>query len=719
MVDTIFVVGFCSDKLAPELLPALCYALGVFSGLAIFPYVMARAGLGFKTLKKSKTPKKSLWEKTFGEARNAAAKYDPSRPRKLTSVELQAEEKIRSLKAEIAAASAQVKERKQLLDAARDRKKDSAFRYTPPVYETGKYEEAKQNLAKLKAKLDEVTAHHKNYTSMTDREYAQGIRPDLANAANGTTDYQKIKTAEIEIPVIAEDVLVYQGGELGSAYPDVTRLFYSKEAISDPDYLETVLRSPLQVQTHEKNTSEFNRGVDGWPLSAWWDEAERRTKVRGVLHGEDNVRYAEENRNQPNFGTSAYISFLEIDRTPGIAPNGKPYDAVVRKAVNNHIAILPNVRDPKNVILAMNAVREEEGETENASKDVKKWEAARKAYVDALKREGKSEADMYTSAGRSTPELKKLYDEFSRIHEQMASIPWQHGHNALSSPEESKLKDRLSDLHSKKDQVNRTLQVMPDDDRARTALRNIVSEIRAIEKKLGTTVYNEEESDMQDTKNVDVQKRQAADDAWRRELEKEFGKKAGEARYDSRGKSTPTLKRLYDAYVASQGKSTNANNQEKNMDYEEFKGHMNAYEKEKDSENQLVEKVTNAVLEKMNATKNEDKPSDEKPVEEKKEAGNADEKPPEEKKEEKEEAANALPSESMVKDFSDALGITFKTTPSLKELALVAGVNGAGSPAELIAALNAKRETLRKPVAASAQNSSGAPVSIDDLIKQM
>ena len=145
------------------------------------------------------------------------------------------------------------------------------------------------------------------------------------------------------------------------------------------------------------------------------------------------------------------------------------------------------------------------------------------------------------------------------------------------------------------------------------------------------------------------------------------------------------------------------------MDYDEFKGHMNAYEQEKDSENQLVEKVTNAVLEKMNASKNEDKPADEKPAEEKKEAGNADEG----------KAANALPSESMVKDFSDALGITFKTTPSLKELALVAGVNGAGSPAELIAALNAKRETLRKPAAASAQNSSGAPVSIDDLIKQM
>jgi hypothetical protein len=472
-------VGFGSGELVPELLPTICYAFGVLSGLAIFPYVMARAGLGFKTLKKQKL-KPSLWQRTFGEARNAAA---------------------------------------------------------------------------------------------------------AAAVVNGTTDYQKIKTAEIEIPVIAEDVLVYQGGELGSAYPDVTRLFYSKEAISDPDYLETVQRSPLQVQTHEKNTSEFNRGVDGWPLSAWWDEAERRVKVRGVLHGEDNVRYAEENRNQPNFGTSAYISFLEIDRTPGIAPNGKPYDAVVRKAVNNHIAILPNVRDPKNVILAMNAVKEEA-----SNMDLK-------------------EDEKYTMGDLRTP---------------------------MSA---ARIRELLDD----------------------------------IEKRRGP---------------------QARKDA---------------ERTVSRARKTPV--------VPWNADKANANNQEKNMDYDEFKGHMNAYEKEKDSENQLVDKVTNAVLEKMNATKNEDKPSDEKPVEEKKEAGNADEKPPEEKKEEKEEAANALPSESMVKDFSDALGIRFENTPTLKALALVAGVNSTGSPAELIAALNAKRETLKRPES-SAQNSSGA-VSIDDLIKSM
>ncbi len=203
-----------------------------------------------------------------------------------------------------------------------------------------------------------------------------------ATALNAAVDFQKIKTAEIEIPVIAEDVLEYEPGELGEAYPEKTRLFYSAEAISDPEYLETVKRSAFQVQTHQKNTSEYNRDVDGWPTEVWWDAERKRVMTRGVLHGEKNVEYAAENKNLPGFGTSAYISFLRVEKTPGTAPNGKPYDAIVKKAVNNHIAILPGIRDPKNVIVAMNAV-EAENSIDSGNQDGKPdksiWERARKA----------------------------------------------------------------------------------------------------------------------------------------------------------------------------------------------------------------------------------------------------------------------------------------------------------------------------------------------------
>lgn len=198
----------------------------------------------------------------------------------------------------------------------------------------------------------------KQLVKKVTKKTTKTVRTSAKNskAINATFEHQAIKTAEIEIPVIAADVLTYEGGELGSAYPERTNLYYSPEALKDKDFLNTVKRSPLQVQTHEKNTGEFNRGVDGWPLEAWWDETEKRVKVRGVVHGEENVEYTKENKDKPRFGTSAYITFLKVDREKGISPEGKPYDAIVRKAVNNHIAILPNVRDPKNVILAMNAL---------------------------------------------------------------------------------------------------------------------------------------------------------------------------------------------------------------------------------------------------------------------------------------------------------------------------------------------------------------------------
>jgi len=196
----------------------------------------------------------------------------------------------------------------------------------------------------------------------------------LASAKNNTAvnavhEYQKIQTAEITIPVIAEDVLTYGPGELGAAYPDTTNLYYPESAISDEDYLDTITRSALQVQTHEKNTSEYNRDVDGWPLEAWYDSGTKKAMLKGILHGEANVAYAKENLNKPGFGTSAFISFIKIRKQEGIAPNGKKYNAIAEKLVNNHVAILPNIRDPKNVIVALNAVAKEEDDTTTDDKD--------------------------------------------------------------------------------------------------------------------------------------------------------------------------------------------------------------------------------------------------------------------------------------------------------------------------------------------------------------
>ena len=226
-------------------------------------------------------------------------------------------------------------------------------------------------------------------------------------AVNAAHDYQKIQTAEITIPVIAEDVLTYGPGELGAAYPDTTNLYYPESAISDEDYLKTIVRSALQVQTHEKNTSEFNRDVDGWPLESWYDKDQKKAFLKGILHGEANVNYAKENLNKPGFGTSAFISFLKIKKQEGIAPNGKKYDAIAEKLVNNHVAILPNIRDPKNVIVALNAVAKEDDETNESKEEITNNEDTTMPEMTEMTEEQfNSYMDKYNARNKEKEEMK-------------------------------------------------------------------------------------------------------------------------------------------------------------------------------------------------------------------------------------------------------------------------------------------------------------------------
>lgn len=177
-------------------------------------------------------------------------------------------------------------------------------------------------------------------------------------AQNAALDYQKIQTAEIEVPVIYATVLAYKGGELGYATDFARRggkVWYTPEAVSDPEFLETVRRAPFSVATHEKNSSESNRDIDGWPTEAWWDENQKCTMVKGFVVGADNVEYTKENRTAKNFGSSADLSFIKLDIVSGTTPDGQEYDAKVVKLCCNHVAILPNIRDPKNTIRAINA----------------------------------------------------------------------------------------------------------------------------------------------------------------------------------------------------------------------------------------------------------------------------------------------------------------------------------------------------------------------------
>lgn len=414
----------------------------------------------------------------------------------------------------------------------------------------------------------------------------KGEARNAAAILNASVDHQKIRTAEIEIPVIAAGVLTYEGGELGDAYPERTRLYYPPDALKDPEYLQTVLRSPLQVKTHEKNTNEYNRSVDGWPTSSFWDEAEQRVKLKGVVHGDENIAYVEENRNKPDFGTSAFISFLEVARESGTTPKGEAYDAVVRKAVNNHVMIGPNVRDPKNVVLAMNAV---DGGAENAKK--------------------MSPQEMETAGGPAASVFRRA--------------------QSVGDMDFGQQVVRLADGS----------QWLPDRDFREWIMWK------------APTVRNTND-----------------------EPEKKEG-----------------LKMPYDK--------------------EDFKAAMQAYQADEKAE---TDRIKNAVEEAEKKKKDEEAANSAEAEEKKKkeEAANAEE----EKKKKEDEAANAVnayPSEAMVKDFSEALGVTFKKTPTLKELAAVSGVT-AENDAALITALNAKRKTFATGDDAAAMNDK--PKSVKELL---
>jgi hypothetical protein len=142
--------------------------------------------------------------------------------------------------------------------------------------------------------------------------------------------------------------------------------------------------------------------VDGWPLEAWYDDKTKKAMLKGILHGETNVAYAKENLNKPGFGTSAFISFLKLRKEKGIAPNGKEYDVIAEKLVNNHVAILPNIRDPKNVIVALNAVAEEDDEADKEAKNETNTNEEKTMTQD----EFNSMMDTYQAKNKEKDELK-------------------------------------------------------------------------------------------------------------------------------------------------------------------------------------------------------------------------------------------------------------------------------------------------------------------------
>lgn len=159
----------------------------------------------------------------------------------------------------------------------------------------------------------------------------------------------RIETAKVTLPVIFARTLKYGPGELGSNKKE-ENILYTEEALKDEAFLESVMRSPFSIGTHDKNTDESDMEVGGWPTKAWYDDEKKAVFVDGYVIGKKNVEYVKKNKDKTDFGTSAYLDFVKMSDS---SKDG--VSAEVDKLRCNHLAILPDIRDENNVIVAVNA----------------------------------------------------------------------------------------------------------------------------------------------------------------------------------------------------------------------------------------------------------------------------------------------------------------------------------------------------------------------------
>ena len=157
-----------------------------------------------------------------------------------------------------------------------------------------------------------------------------------------------IATSFITVPVLGVGSITYPPFNLTPEQSETVTVEYPENAVSDPDYLQGLFTSPLNVGTHELNTREDNKYVDGWVIDAWYDTETKQAVVKAVIIGQAEIDYIKNHKNENGFGASGFISFDKFNT----AENG---NIILEKITNQHIAITENVRDPNLKIRAMNS----------------------------------------------------------------------------------------------------------------------------------------------------------------------------------------------------------------------------------------------------------------------------------------------------------------------------------------------------------------------------
>jgi hypothetical protein len=170
----------------------------------------------------------------------------------------------------------------------------------------------------------------------------------FARNKNDVRDRQEIATSFITVPVLGVGSITYAPFNLAPEQSETVTVEYPENAVSDPEYLLSLRTSPLNVGTHELNTGEGNKYVDGWVIDSWYDNETKQAVVKAVIIGQAEIDYIKNHKEENGFGASGFISFDKFDT----AENG---NIILEKITNQHIAITENVRDPKLKIRAMNS----------------------------------------------------------------------------------------------------------------------------------------------------------------------------------------------------------------------------------------------------------------------------------------------------------------------------------------------------------------------------
>lgn len=176
------------------------------------------------------------------------------------------------------------------------------------------------------------------------------VAHDKPKSATASHFQQNIETADFDAPVLFAGVYEYDAIELGFEGGGRVRVYYPPEELAQKDFVQSVFYSAVSVGTHEKNTREENADPDGWIREAVFIPKMKGVFARGVIYTKKNVDYVTANEKNSKFGTSA---FFRATYTPkkGTSPEGEEYDFIGSDLVCNHLAILENPRDDKNVVV--------------------------------------------------------------------------------------------------------------------------------------------------------------------------------------------------------------------------------------------------------------------------------------------------------------------------------------------------------------------------------